>query len=201
MTLGNSALFRPGDKFALVAAQSRVDDLGSSAVRLDCDLWVSNTSVVSLSDHWQQWLGSIRCEHLVKSNLVIAAKLKSKTPAVLDDENVNLLDRVKLYWAALLLSARFPCFDAPLLLTDANVDGESDIRQVSELPVPSALAGLLTTKIAQAHLVDATIIANAMTQMVSAKKFRRLYRVIDIYTKARSEVEPLDQIHQYCLMS
>ena len=123
-----------GEKFAFLAVEKVSTDLPESREEiLSDDTSVLTGLPVEVSDHWADWLGSIRLENLKRANLILARKLSSMNPGVLDHENQELAQYLTQVFYMLQLSGPVE-YDGAHLLEGSVIFGETQLRQVSKLP-------------------------------------------------------------------
>jgi hypothetical protein len=82
-----------GEKFALIGLDLNTDR-GLSRLDFPGGLFVLPNAHFELPDFWREWLGTARVEQVEECTLFLLAKVSSKTPAILDDENKMLERRV-----------------------------------------------------------------------------------------------------------
>ena len=150
---------------------------------------------------WREWLGSIRTDEVVDSNLFLVSKLASVTPGVLDGENQTLQRRVQLFYIGLLLSAMFSPAHKPVVLTGSQQDGEIDIRQKWDLEIPMPQVFRCYPSISAADIMSATQLGQTLFTMdpkTVPGGLWRLFRTLNLYAETRTIEESLNRIHQYC---
>jgi hypothetical protein len=93
-----------GHKFACVALANAGTARGINRPHdLTCNQWVLFEPPFDLDDAWREWLGSIQCERLTRSNLVLFVHAASQNPRILDAENQGLEQHVLSLLYALFL--------------------------------------------------------------------------------------------------
>jgi hypothetical protein len=190
-------LLKDGEKYALVALRTRVEMSTVFHAPGPPELWASSESPVQLGDHWEQWLGTIRSEHLAHGNLYLVAKIPSQALDVLDGENAELKKQVYWFHIGLLLSARLTTFDDPIQLTGSSYDGHSSVREVGHVTRAFHILGLVPETVTIDLLTRAGAIASALQQWGSTGGSWRFNRVLQIYATARANADPLERIHQF----
>lgn len=186
------------EKYAVIALDVKVEGNGVFGQMSD-DLWVIPDRAFDISDHWKEWLGSIQVEDLEGCNLFLLTKGPSKTPAVLDGENIALRKTIWNFYAGLLLASPFAPAHAPVLLTGSRQNDETDIRQqeVLDAPIPSSVRHY--PAITSAEIRDAAHMAQQMRLLAATPDSKwRLNRVLSVYIEARPTRDVLDRLHQYC---
>ena len=189
-----------GEKYALVGLQVKLKG-APPPERIAPNLRVLTDTTFDVPPEWREWLGSIRADQVEGSNLFLVSKLESMTPDVLDGENQSLQQRVRHFYAGLLLSAMFSPTHEPVMLTGAREDGGIGVRQQTDLdrpvpqvfrPYPPLVARDLQLAARLAQQLD------AMRPDTEPVQLPRLLRTMNIYLKTRTTSEILDRIHQYC---
>lgn len=189
-----------GEKYALVGLQVGLDGRPPPE-RVAPHLWALTSTTFEVPRHWREWLGSIRADQVVNSNLFLVAKLKSERPGVLDAENRSLQQRVERFYGGLLLSAMFSPSHRPFMLTGARSAGTIDVRQHSDLDLPAPQVFRPYPAIVANDVVLAAQLAQKLNAMVRKSErggLWRLFRTLNTYVRTRTLREPLDRIHQYC---
>ena len=189
-----------GEKYALVGLDVNIDGHLRSE-KITPNLWVLADTTFDFPPHWQEWLGSIRAEEVEGCNLFLLSKLASLTPEVLDAENPKLLRHVQNFYVGLLLASTFAPAHKPIMLTGSRRDGEIDVRQQHNFdsPVPCLFRRyppVVPEDIRLAAQLGQKLDALATTPLPGSHL--RLFRTLHIYTKARTNGEILDRLHQYC---
>ena len=189
-----------GEKYALVGLQVKLKG-APPPERIAPNLRVLTDTTFDVPPEWREWLGSIRADQVEGSNLFLVSKLESTTPGVLDGENQSLQQRVRHFYAGLLLSAMFSPSHEPVMLTGAREDDAIGVRQQTDLdrpapqvfrPYPPLVADDIQLAAQLAQKLD------AMRPDTEPAQLLRLLRTINIYVKTRAIAELLDRIHQYC---
>lgn len=186
------------EKYALIALDVKVEGNRVFGQMFD-DLWVIPDQAFDISDHWKEWLGSIQVGDLEGCNLFLLTKAPSKTPAVLDEENIALRKTIWNFYTGLLLASPFAPAHAPVLLTGSRQNGETDIRQqeVLDTPIPSSVRHY--PAITPAEIREAANMAQQMGHLAATPDSKwRLNRVLSVYLEARPTRDTLDRLHQYC---
>ena len=201
VTNGDSAVWiEDGEKYALIGLNVKIDGHLPPG-KIAPNLWVLADTKFNVPPHWQEWLGSIRAQEVEGCNLFLLSKLASLTPNVLDVENQTLQDRVSNFYIGLQLASTFAPADRPVMLTGSRRDGEIDVRQQSDFdsPVPCLFRRyppVMPEEIQLAAQFGEKLDALATTP--PAGGCWRLFSTLQIYTKARTNGDILDRLHQYC---
>jgi hypothetical protein len=125
---------------------------------------------------------------------VVAGPAKSTNLDILDEENLELQNRIFKYYVGLLLTERFVTDGKPLIATGAHRGSETEIRQIIDLDRPSHPPADFSRKMTMQDVHRGAAIGDAIQQFFGAW---RLNRVLTLYTRARSLTETVDHIHQY----
>ena len=188
-----------GEKYALIGLQVQLEGVPPPE-RIAPNLRVLTDTTFDVPLEWREWLGSIRADQVEGGNLFLVSSLKSTTPGVLDSENQSLQQRVRHFYAGLLLSTMFSPSHKPVMLTGARKDGTIGVRQHADLdcpapqvfrPYPPLVAGDIHLAAQLAQQLD------AMRPDTEPVQLPRLMRTMNIYLKTRTTSEIFDRIHQY----
>ena len=189
-----------GEKYALVGLEVQVEGVPLRQ-QVAPGLWCLTDTSFDVPTEWRTWLGSIRTKQVARSNLWLVSKLMSATPDVLDGENQSLQNSVKHLYVGLLLSVPFSPSHKPFLMTGARQQGETGIRQHTDLALPAPRGVQPYPSVGSDDIMSAAQIGKALDVMrpdTAPSGFLRLLRTLRVYTDARAATEPLDRIHQYC---
>jgi hypothetical protein len=189
-----------GEKYALVGLEVELEwELRSEQIAPN--LWALSGPEFRVPAHWREWIGSIRVNQVERCNLFLLSKLASAKPEILDSENKQLKERVHKCYLGLLLASRLAPRHRPVILTESRRDGDIGVRQHQDLecPVPRIFGpypavGHNTVKRA-AHLGENL---GLLAKTPPPGTAWRLFRVLDIFFRARTMRDPLDRLHQYC---
>lgn len=149
--------------------------------------------------HWREWLGSTRAEQLEEADLYIGCKMKSKTPAVLDDENQRLEQRTLcLYWA-IHLTGYLRAHLRPIRVTGVLLETGLDVRSVGEMDSPHFLPGtpLLRSQIDVLRLNQAAELAVNIDQLYGVEGYPRFKRIFNAFTSGINENLADIRLHQF----
>jgi hypothetical protein len=187
-----------GHKFAFIALDNAGTERGLPAeIGLGERTWAVLGPPVNLPRHWQEWLGSVQAEHLNRATLTFVAIRPSNAVGVLDGENQQLSQCALTLFYSLLLVDVFH-YDAGLLVTGANVDGEVAIRQVTTLEPFYRPPGVMPERIGAPWLQSALAIAQGMRVVhATPGTHQRLRRGFHAWTRAMQEFNGEDRLHQF----
>lgn len=188
------------EKYALIGLQVKFEG-ATPPERVESDLWVLTDTTFDVPAQWREWLGTIRAEEVAGSNLFLVSKLASTTPGVLNGENEALQRRVHHFYVGLLLSAMFSPSHEPVMLTGARQDRVIDIRQQSNLNLPTPQVFRRYPAIVADDILRAAQLGHklyAMEPKTIPGGLWRFFRTLHVYVETRAIEELLDRIHQYC---
>lgn len=83
-----------GEKYALLGLSLKITDPAVIKLDLSPHFTIIGGSNFKIPHEWREWLGSIRVDEVEACDLFIAAKLKSRSPEVLDGVNNALTYRI-----------------------------------------------------------------------------------------------------------
>lgn len=123
----------PNEKFAcFVFTRCSMADTTPAELELGPSTWATTTLDLKVAEHWAGWLGSITMEELKEASFVLYTTMPSARPKILDRENEDLTRHLDYLLYGLLLQG-VPEYFKGYSLKGANVAGEVDVRQFSEL--------------------------------------------------------------------
>jgi hypothetical protein len=123
----------PNEKFAcFVLTRCWMQDGVPEELQLGPAMWASRTPDLKMAEHWPKWLGSITMDELNEASLAIYTTMPSEQPKILDGENQELLTRLNYVLYGLILQG-VPVYLKGFSFNGANVDGDVQVRQFSEL--------------------------------------------------------------------
>lgn len=123
----------PSEKFAcFVLTRCWMQDGAPDELQLGANTWATRSLDVKIAEHWPAWLGSVTTDELKESSLVIYTTMPSGQPKIFDGENQELVTRLNYVLYGLLLQG-VPVYFKGFSLNGANVDGEIQVRQFSDL--------------------------------------------------------------------
>ena len=189
-----------GEKYALLGLSVKVTEPDFAKLDLSPNFQIIGGNDFKVPDEWREWLGSIRVEEVEACDLFIVAKIKSKTPDILDGENIQLNGRVWRFYCGLLLSSKFSTAHKPVVLSGSCRDGEVGLRQIQDLDVPIANDFRPYPDVTPANLREAAAIADRVERLFATRQGSnrwRFNRVLQLYIQTRTERDNLERIHQY----
>src|SRR5206468_9834904 len=146
---------------------------------------------------WKEWLGSIRLDKIHESNVVLVRATPSANPRVLDDENEKLNKYATQIFYLLQLSGVLE-YDGADLLTGAFFDGQTQIRQASELPHFKQTKGDVRTPVTLKRLGEAASRRASLEQMQAGRPdFRRVIRGMNVLMDGLKQQVPQERLHQF----
>lgn len=188
-----------GEKYALIGLDVSIEQ-PIPFRRLTPELWVWTGQKFDLPLRWREWLGSIRGEEIESCNLTLLSKKPSVTPDVFDQENEFLQRRVRSFYIGLLLSSAFTPANPPIALSGCRRGGEIDVRREFSLDPPAR--NLFRDPPILPHEVDRAASLGEFCEQLATRPppggAWRIFRVLSVCVAARTTVELLDRLHQYC---
>src|SRR3989441_9004504 len=122
----------PGEKFACFAFTfNGVADNVPEELQLGPRLWAVRKLDFDVARHREEWMGSIKLEALRDANFALYATMPSSNPKSLDEEN-QLVETLNHFLYGILLQG-VPAYGRGFSLTGADVAGEINVRQCSDL--------------------------------------------------------------------
>jgi hypothetical protein len=189
-----------GEKYALVGLSLKFEgQLPPGKISANLSVLADTKFTVPLN--WREWLGSVRAGEVEDCNLFLLCKLTSSTPGVLDAENQTLQQRVWNFYVGLLLASAFAPAHRPVLLTGSRRGGEIDLRQQQDFDQPIPCLFRPYPPVAPDDIRLAARLGENLEALAAAPVAGghwRLFRTLHIYTEARTTLEIVDRIHQYC---
>ena len=189
-----------GEKYALIGLEVKVDQAVPFR-EFEPGLWVWTDQKFDVPAHWREWIGSIRADQVENCNLALLCKIPSQTPDILDSENQLLQRRAWGFYVGLLLSSTFTPSHEPIILTGARRDGEIDVRQESSLDIPSLNVFRHYPPIFSQEIEHAAVLGRCHETLNATPVpggAWRIFRALSVYVAARTSMQLLDRLHQYC---
>jgi len=192
-------MINDNEKYGLIALHA-----GSSVqlkpTEIAPGLWAASEPFVMLTPLWREWLGTIRAQQIERCNVFFLVKVRSATPDILDQENLDLENQAWRAYLGLLLSKLFATAEEPLVISGARQGPEVGIRQLVNLPQPIHDALDMLHQLDASHVARAGQLAAALSaysQASPAGGCWRFTRVVSLYAATRAIKEMVDRIHQY----
>lgn len=196
----SSSWIAEGQKFALMGLCIKLEKpIGFQ--ELARNVWVFDNVGFKMPQQWLQWLGSLRVQEIEQSTFFLMSKLDSKRPNVFDEEDQKLGDRVLRAYTGLMLSSRFGDAYKPTMISGACLNGEISVRQHQNFD-PSIRSNfrfyipVTDEELKQAGDLGANI--DAIHKASISGGHWRLFRILSLYTWARTLHEQVDRVHQFC---
>lgn len=104
---------------------------------LDKEISINGVSLLpknslNIESHWLKWLGSMRSDEILKSNLILLCKSQSDNPDMFDGKYRDVQKRVfELYHSLILYGV--PGYETANMLTGTTIDKEVSISEVGSL--------------------------------------------------------------------
>jgi hypothetical protein len=111
--------------FGLVSSRPNLPE----EIELRPGVWLSRELPAEPQEHWREWLGSIAMRDLSSGAIVLTAKRKPSTGAVLDEE---LQTTLNLVWYGVLLQG-VPSYRRGFHFSGVNQNGSTEIKRFGNL--------------------------------------------------------------------
>ena len=192
--------FQENSKFASLAFNNVYTDLPAEEFQLsDGKTWIMPTVPLTDPGIWKEWLGSIHMELLSRANLVLFVEEPSDNPGILDGVHNRLAEELcgLLYMLHLHVGIESAA-DADLdLLCGSSVNGQLEIRKVSQIPQFYQSRGYARAPITRAWLEDSLVLRDGATAMETDEtQSRRVIRGLNTLFKGLRETGQ-DRLHQF----
>jgi hypothetical protein len=189
-----------GQKYAVIVLSVKLDD-PVPLQQMTPHHWAFADGRFDMPAHWHEWLGTIRTEEVVGSNLFLLSKMRSQAPEVVDAETAELKRHAGHFYARLLLASPFAPAHKPVMLAGYRQNGEINIRSQDDFEpaIPSIVRHYPAVTLAELQLAAkiASQIATIETTPLNGGHWR-LFRVFHLYLEARAIRDNMDRLHQYC---
>jgi hypothetical protein len=121
----------PGYKFSVLAiAGSRAGPAPSSLISYSSGLAVSTGLPSEALTSWGEDIGRLHQDELAETNLFLWSLRRSNAPAILDEENEQLIKDVLRFYLGLLIATPYFSHARMTCLTGANSDGHAGVRSI-----------------------------------------------------------------------
>lgn len=186
-------------KFSLIAFLDITSDLEKETTVNGVSLLPK--MLFNIESHWLKWLGSLRSDEIVNSNLILLCKTETDNPDILDGEHKHVQRKVFEFYHALMLYG-IPGYQTANMLTGSIDDkGIVSIREVASLDyfyvVYNGTAHKLTSTdipiISRIHKALMTIFDD---NTIEDDRYFRLRHGLTAYFKAIQEQQNYYRIHQ-----
>jgi hypothetical protein len=192
-------MIAPNEKFGIVAIRTNFVDHDVPTHSTYCGKLESYRELpVELSEHWQQWLGSIRTEEFQKANLILMSRGHSSKPRDLDGEDKGHQLAARRFYGGLLVSGSVRCSRSPLLLAGQHWGDKPQVRQFSQLSPPVSVPGTPSQWINASRLAIAAKCARAMAKLSGGGGYHRVFRAIKSFFNGMESADSGDRIHHFC---
>ncbi|WP_243336856.1 hypothetical protein [Anaeromyxobacter soli] len=186
---------KPGEKFALISLKCGTDL--SAPLDLGAGYFALPEGSVDITDHWKDWLGSIRTGALRDADVILLATGPTAHPEVLDGDNQTLLRRVDALYYALFLTGPLWIGGQGNRLTGANVDGRVEVRSASNLNMVFHVRGLPNGLATEERLRRAAKLAEGLLALLATRGMRRMKLAVNTFLKAFQEGDVSETVHQF----
>jgi hypothetical protein len=189
-----------GEKYAVIALSVKLDHQ-VPLQEMTRHHWAFTDGRFDIPAHWREWLGTIHTEEVQDSNLFLLSKMPSHAPEVVDAETAELKRHAGHFYAGLLLASPFAPAHGPVMLAGYRQHGEINVRSQDEYKpaVSSMVRHYPPVTLAELQLAAkiASQIAAIETASLAGGRWR-LFRVLHLYLEARTILDNMDRLHQYC---
>ena len=186
-----------GEKFALLLSHLYPIEGLIVPLQLNDQIWVFPSVPVTITEFWEEQLGSWIIDSLSKSNFCLVAKRHSDQPSVLDDINESLLECVEKIFECIMYQG-IPNVEYIYSFSGSNVSGKIDIRKFVQFdriyPTEKSKPSRVTL-----HTLKQAIFMNKLYHCIfyTNKKYQRLQSGLHSLHRAIRE-DYLDfRIHEY----
>lgn len=167
-------------------------------LRFDGSLWALSRSPFDIDEVWQGWLG-LRTEHFLRSNLFLIATGPSKSPGLLDAENVVLERSVRFLFLALIIEGLY--LERAGLILQGNRLADPigfQVRAVHDTTRAFRLEGSATSlELSMKPLVRAAQVSSNMQLLLDMKPVPRLWRGVMSLISAFEARAGLERLHRF----
>lgn len=187
----------PNQKFSFIALSTKISEMVD--LPLGNNVWATSRLPANLDTNWKEWIGSLRAARLGKDcNLFLCATIDSRQPAVLDEENRQLSQKVMLMFDGLMLAGNVELHHTPVLLSGAYQEDGLTVRQISDLRRPLIPAGVASDAITGEVLQLAAQYVSGRLAFANMTKYDRFARIWAIYERAICEENVHERLHDFC---
>lgn len=154
---------------------------------------------MSFEDHWKEWLGTIQVKDIEDSNFYVLKVRDSDNPQILDRENLELIEDLRLFYQALLIAVPYISHSKVTILSGADNYGNIEIRRkisISEAYSPIGCIGkTLNRKTIQVilEIVDSLV----KLRVTNEYQNRRIWRILNAYTTGMQSKANENRLHQF----
>jgi hypothetical protein len=154
-------------KFALIAIKNAYTDFTPSdnfSHKLKDGTWILSKVPVEIDKGWREWIGSLRYDSFLKSNLVFLTAEPSENPGILDAHHKRLGDRLSQLFNVLQLQGVIEYQDSNLII-GSFYDKRSELRQMAKLPVFYRTKGYIPPPVDVSKLENTVLMRKALEQI------------------------------------
>jgi hypothetical protein len=190
--------FHEGEKFGVLAIESVYSTIPEdAAVQLSDGTWVHTHLPLEIGSHWREWIGTLRLEKLQNSNVILFRSESSTNPQILDGQHQQLGRHLSVIFHTLQLSGGLE-YEGARLLLGSFYDGDSQVRQMSELELFRPTREHTRTPLTTARLEQATRFRQVLADMESLRpEFERIVRGLNVLMDGLKQTYAQERIHQF----
>jgi len=190
--------FHEGEKFGVLAIESVYSTIPEdAAVQLSDGTWVHTRLPVEIGSHWREWIGTLRLERLQNSNVILFRSESSTNPQILDGQHQQLGRHLSVIFYTLQLSGVLE-YEGARLLLGSFCDGDSQVRQMSELELFRPTRGYTRTPLTTARLEQAAHFRQVLADLESLRSsFERVFEGFNVLMDGLKQTHARDCVHQF----
>jgi hypothetical protein len=189
-----------GEKYAVIALSVKLDD-PVALQEITPHHWAFADTRFEMPARWREWLGTIRTREVEGSNLFLLSKMQSQAPEIVDAETAALKRHAGHFYAGLLLASPFAPAHKPVMLAGYRHKGEISVRSQDDYDaaVQSVVRHYPPVTLPELQLAARIATQIAAVEITSlAGGHWRLFRILHVYLEARTIIDNMDRLHQYC---
>jgi hypothetical protein len=189
--------FQDNSKFALLTIENVYAELSTKdPLRLSDGTWMFSKLPLTDFGVWKQWIGTIRAEQLSKANMVLLREQIDANPRTLDAVHMRLGDSLSRTFYLLQLSGVLE-YENAHLLTGSCVNGQSEIRQMSEVRRFFPSKGYTRLPLNVTRLEAAIQLRNGLSMIETSASSARIIRGLNTLFDGLSRGHGQDRLHQF----
>lgn len=190
--------FHEGEKFAVLAIQNVYSTIPEDGpLRLQDGTWVHTRLPLEIAPRWREWMGTLRLERLQNSNVILFRSESSTNPQILDGQHQQLGKHLSVMFYTLQLSGVLE-YEGARLLLGSFCEGDSQVRQMSELTFFMPTRGCTRTPLTTERLEQAARFRQVLADMESLRpQFERVVRGINVLMDGLKQTYAQERIHQF----
>src|SRR5487761_17171 len=190
--------FHEGEKFGVLAIEGVYSTIPEdAAVQLSDGTWVHTHLPLEIGSHWREWIGTLRLERLQNSNAILFRSESSTNPQILDGQHQQLGRHLSVIFRTLQLSGAME-YEGARLLLGSFCDGDSQVRQMSELEFFMHMRGYTLTPLTTERLEQAARFRQVFADLELLRpNFERVFEGFNVLMDGLKQAYARDRIHQF----